>query len=106
MTNRREFLELSAGIAFVGCSLLAARSACAQPRKQTVIAGKRIRVIDMHAHCAVPEALSLMGLKIGGPQLRPDLVVATTAAERIATMDAQGIDMQALSINPNWYKTD
>jgi aminocarboxymuconate-semialdehyde decarboxylase len=71
-----------------------------------VIAGKRTRVVDMHAHCAVPEALALMGLKIGGLSLRPDLVMATTAAERIATMDAQGIDMQVLSINPNWYKTE
>jgi len=106
MTNRREFLEFSAGIAFVGCGLLAARPACAQARKQTVIAGKRTRVVDMHAHCAVPEALALMGLKIGGLSLRPDLVMATTAAERIATMDAQGIDMQVLSINPNWYKTE
>jgi aminocarboxymuconate-semialdehyde decarboxylase len=32
--------------------------------------------------------------------------MATTAAERIATMDSQGIDMQVLSINPNWYKTE
>jgi aminocarboxymuconate-semialdehyde decarboxylase len=47
-----------------------------------------------------------MGLKLGGPTLRPDLHMASTAAERIATMDAQGIDMQALSINPNWYKLE
>jgi len=106
MTSRREFLEFTAGIAFVGCDLLAAQPACAQARRQTVVAGKRTRVIDIHAHCAVPEALALMGLKIGGPQLRPDLVMATTAAERIAIMDAQGIDMQALSINPNWYKLE
>jgi aminocarboxymuconate-semialdehyde decarboxylase len=32
--------------------------------------------------------------------------VATTAAQRIAAMDAQGIDMQALSINPTWYKAE
>ena len=34
-------------------------------RKETIVAGKRMKVIDVHAHCAVPEALALMGLKLG-----------------------------------------
>src|SRR6185369_1240150 len=76
MTTRRDFLASTAGIAFVGCSLLAARPTAAQARRQTVVSGRRAKVIDVHAHCAVPEALALMGLKIGGPQLRPDLVMA------------------------------
>jgi predicted TIM-barrel fold metal-dependent hydrolase len=107
MANRREFLGSAAGtlagLAFVGCDLLASRPAAAQGRRQTIVSGKRVKVIDVHAHCAVPEALALMGLKIGGPQLRPDLQMATTAPARMAIMDAQGIDMQVLSINPNWY---
>ncbi len=110
MANRREFLVSAAGalagLAFTGCGLLASRPAAAQGRRQTLVSGKRVKVIDVHAHCAVPEALALMGLKLGGPQLRPDLHMATTAAERIAIMDAQGIDMQVLSINPNWYKLE
>ena len=111
MTTRREFLETTAGalggIAFVGCDLLASREARAQTRRrETVVAGKRMKVVDVHAHCAVPEAMALMGLKLGGPSLRPDLNVAATAAERIAAMDAQGIDMEALSINPYWYKAE
>lgn len=60
----------------------------------------------MHAHCAVPEAMALMGLKLGGPILRPDLDVAMTAAERIAVMDEQGIDVEAISINPYWYQAE
>jgi aminocarboxymuconate-semialdehyde decarboxylase len=111
MTNRREFLGSSAGalagLAFVGCDLLASRPAGAQgARRQTVVSGKRAKVIDVHAHCAVPEALALMGLKLGGPSLRPDLHMATTVAQRIATMDAQAIDMQVLSINAYWYKAE
>jgi aminocarboxymuconate-semialdehyde decarboxylase len=91
MTDRRRFLGSTtgalAGLAFVGCDL-------------------RARVVDVHAHCAVPEALALMGMKLGGPSLRPDLQMGTAVAGRLATMDAQGIDMQALSINPYWYKAD
>jgi aminocarboxymuconate-semialdehyde decarboxylase len=107
MTTRRDMLGAAAGLAFVSCGLLASRSACAQvARRTTVISGRRAKVIDVHAHCAVPEAMALMGLKLGGPTFRPDLHMATTVAERIATMDAQGIDMQVLSINPYWYKAE
>ena len=111
MTNRREFLASTAGtlagLAFVGCDLLASRSAGAQARRrETIVSGRRAKVIDVHAHCAVPEAMALMGLKLGGPSFRPDLHMATAVTERIATMDAQGIDVQVLSINPYWYKAE
>src|SRR5262249_15741231 len=45
-----------------------------------------------------------MNLKLGGPQLRPDLDIKAELSTRLATMDEQGIDVEALSINPNWYK--
>ena len=47
-----------------------------------------------------------MGLKIGGPTLRPDLDMATQVSVRLQAMDEQGIDVEALSINPSWYKPD
>jgi aminocarboxymuconate-semialdehyde decarboxylase len=111
VTTRRAFVGggagVLAGIAFVGCDLRAAGAAGAAPlRRETIVAGKRARVIDVHAHCAVPEAMALMGLKLGGPILRPDLDVAMTTAERIAVMDEQGIDVEALSINPYWYQAE
>jgi aminocarboxymuconate-semialdehyde decarboxylase len=65
-----------------------------------------VKTVDVHAHCAVPEALALMNLKIGGPTLRPDLDMASQVAVRLQAMDELGIDVEALSINPNWYKTD
>jgi aminocarboxymuconate-semialdehyde decarboxylase len=111
MTTRREFLGATAGalagLAFVGCDLLGPSAARAQtPRRLAAVNGKRVKVVDVHAHCAVPEAMALMNLKIGGPGLRPDLVMATEVAVRLRAMDEQGIDVEALSINPYWYKAD
>jgi aminocarboxymuconate-semialdehyde decarboxylase len=111
MSTRREFLETTAGalagLAFVGCDLMAAAPARAQGRRREVVVnGKRVKTVDVHAHCAVPEALALMNQKLGGPALRPDLDMATQVSVRLQAMDEQGIDVEALSINPNWYKTD
>ena len=107
-STRREFLQTAAaGLVFVGCGLFAARPARAQGRRREVLVnGKRVKTIDVHAHCAVPEALALMNLKLAGPGLRPDLDMATEVAGRLRAMDEQGIDIQALSINPNWYTLD
>ena len=110
-TTRRDFLQTTggalAGLAFVGCELMAAAPARAQGRRrEVVVSGKRAKTVDVHAHCAVPEALALMNLKLGGPLYRPDLDMATAVAARLRAMDEQGIDVEALSINPNWYETD
>ena len=115
MTTRREFLEATAGalagIAFVGCDLMAAAAAPAQAqarRREVMVGGKRVKTVDVHAHCAVPEALALVGLKLGTPgaATRPDLSMVTHVSERMRAMDEQGIDVEALSINAYWYKTE
>jgi aminocarboxymuconate-semialdehyde decarboxylase len=59
-----------------------------------------VKTIDVHAHCVVPEAMALLNYK--GSE-RPDLVVSQN---RIREMDEQGIDVEALSINPFWYKAE
>jgi aminocarboxymuconate-semialdehyde decarboxylase len=46
-----------------------------------------------------------MNLKIEPPS-RPPQLLMTTPQERLAAMDAHGIDVEALSINPYWYKAD
>ena len=111
MTTRRDFLQTTAGalagLVFVGCDLMAASPARAQARRREVVVdGKRVKTVDVHAHCAVPEALALINLKLGGPALRPDLDMATEVSARLLAMDEQGIDVEALSINAFWYKTD
>jgi aminocarboxymuconate-semialdehyde decarboxylase len=100
-----------AGIAFTGCDLKAPVEASAaagsasgsggQPaarRREVVVAGKRVKTVDVHAHCGVPEANTLLGVPFQGV-----LHMADTTT-RIAAMDAQGIDVEALSINPVWYQ--
>src|SRR5206468_10826387 len=106
--TRREFLGDTtsgavAGIAFVECGLAGGSgSAQAQTRRREVVVnGRRVKTVDVHAHCAVPEAMALMGRKV-----EPQTLLMTRPADRIQAMDEQGIDVEALSINPYWYKAD
>src|ERR1700752_337768 len=104
MLSRREFLNgtaAAAGVVFTGCDLLDARHAHAQPatRREVVVNGRRVKTVDIHAHCAFTEANALMGLKVS-----PESLVMS--AERMQEIDVQGIDVAALSINPFWYKAE
>ena len=118
MTTRRDFLKAGAaaattGVVFCGCGLL--RSAHAQqPTRHTLpvmVGGKRIKTVDVHAHCQFREAGALLG---GGAALLADgrsfNEVATAAVieidKRLAAMDAQAVDMEVLSINPFWYGSE
>src|SRR2546423_11769552 len=91
MTTRRDF------VAFVGCALMGAAHAQAPRKREVLVRGKRVKTIDVHAHCAVPEAMALVKQKA----TQPGLVMAMD--ERLRHMDEQGIDVEALSINPYWY---
>ena len=104
-TNRREFLHHAAGalsgLAFVGCGLTSpAFSQEALRRREVVVNGRRVRTVDLHAHCHFPEANALLGLKVQFPSL-------VISPERIKAMDEQGIDIEALSLNPIfWSKAE
>ncbi len=67
-------------------------------RREVVVNGTRVRTVDIHAHCVVPDALAVLDTKAGNKELLMD-----DTTTRIAAMDAQGIDTAALSINPYWY---
>src|SRR5216110_3241239 len=106
--TRREFLGDTtagavAGIAFVECGLAGGSgSAQAQTRRrEVVVSGRRVKTVDVHAHCSVPEAMALRGRKV-----QPPTLLMSQPADRIRAMDEQGIDVEALSINPYWYKAD
>jgi aminocarboxymuconate-semialdehyde decarboxylase len=104
VSNRRELLCRAAGtltgLASIGGLASPAFAQAPQRRREVVVSGKRVRTVDLHAHCHVPEANALMGLKV---QLQ-SLVVSP---ERIKAMDEQGIDTEALSINPIfWSKAE
>lgn len=95
------------GLIFVGCDgTPAPATATGSGRREVMVGGKRVRTVDIHAHCAVPAALALMDLKLAGPGLRTDLDMTDALDLRLASMDAQGIDVEALSINPNWYRVE
>lgn len=66
-----------------------------------MVGGRRVRVIDVHAHCVIPvedlvkgTPLSSMGGGAGNSLLGP---------QRLQIMDEQGVDLQALSINGFWW---
>lgn len=105
MTVRRDVGRDGAGLRFTRCSV--ADAAQAQPgggrRRQVVVNGRRLKTIDVHAHCVIPEALDLLGLKLED-QRGPG--IGEVGARRIAEMDEQGIDVEALSINPQWYTAE
>jgi aminocarboxymuconate-semialdehyde decarboxylase len=87
-----------AGIAFIGCSLGGGGPTPAGGRRREVVVnGRRVKTVDIHAHCTVPEAVALLA----GP-VEPALRMSDTS-ERLKAMDEQGIDVEALSINPYWY---
>ena len=93
------------GVAFTGCGAVDATQGQVPPgghRRQVIVKGRRVKTIDVHAHCVVPEAMALINFKGTG---RPDLLLADLQ-NRLRAMDEQGIDMEALSINPFWYKAE
>lgn len=108
MTTRRNFLQGS--LAFCSCGMLEAAHA-QQPQSRrlpVVVNGKRVKTIDVHAHCIIREALDLMGDQV--PRILPPTKGQQehfiVVEERLKSMDAMAIDMEVLSINPFWYRTD
>src|SRR6267378_8231167 len=116
MTTRRDFLKAGAaavttGIVFCSCGLLQSAHA-QQPTRQklpVMVGGKRVKTIDVHAHCHFREAGALLGADAAAAQLPPVNNAAEAfidMAKRLAAMDAQAVDMEVLSINPNWYNRE
>jgi predicted TIM-barrel fold metal-dependent hydrolase len=113
MTTRRHFLKagtaaVATGIVFCGCGLLHGAHA-QQPAGQklpVMVNGKRVKTIDVHAHCHFREAGALLGeegikLQLGPVRGAPETFLDLT--QRLAAMDAQAVDLEVLSINPFWY---
>jgi aminocarboxymuconate-semialdehyde decarboxylase len=98
--TRREFLTMcAAGVVAAGQRPLLGQGAAA--RRQVTIGGRRVRVIDVHAHCVIPTEHLLTGTKLAGSGGgAPGTILGP---DRIETMDRQGVDIQALSINFYWW---
>jgi aminocarboxymuconate-semialdehyde decarboxylase len=112
MTTRRNFLKAGgalAGLVFCGCGLpFEAHAQKPATRLPVMVKGKRIKTVDVHAHCFFQQALDLGGDKVetimapvkGVPE---HFIVID---QRLKEMDAMGIDMEILSINPFWYRKE
>jgi aminocarboxymuconate-semialdehyde decarboxylase len=103
VANRRDFFKTVAGAAagmyVAGRGRPASAVQAPAGRRQVSIAGKRVRVVDIHSHATVPEVDPVLlnteyAKQGGGRPLGPD---------RVALIDKQGIDIQALSINGFWW---
>ena len=99
MPNRRDFIRTVGGAA-AGSFLLNQGFAYAQApaRRQVTINGRRVRVIDVHAHTDMPIMAAVKGTPFEKQgEAKPGL------DERILDMDKNGVDLQALSINGFWW---
>ena len=129
----RSLSSATAGIFFVGCNCVAspfgalpifpqssrnANRARGEVRREVRIGGRRVLTIDIHAHVGVPEVWDLIkdgirregstgdlqqGLQLENPATLTSNIHSVDA--RLADMDAMGIDMQAVCVNPFWYWT-
>jgi aminocarboxymuconate-semialdehyde decarboxylase len=116
MTTRRGFLKagtaaLATGMVFCGCGLRHGARAQVPARQKLPVAvnGKRVKTIDVHAHCHFREASALLGEEGAKLQITPVNGAAETyidIGQRLAAMDAQAVDMEILSINPFWYNRE
>jgi predicted TIM-barrel fold metal-dependent hydrolase len=115
MTTRRNFLKggtaAAAGLVFCSCGMLQSAHA-QQPARQKIpvmVGGKRVKTIDVHAHCHFREAGALLGDKGIDSLISPVRgaeEVFIDMNQRLAAMDSQAVDMEVLSMNPFWYGRD
>jgi len=103
MTGRRDFLRALATGAAGACVTSPHRIAAATqrpPRRQVSVGGRRIRVIDVHAHCVIPVEDIVAGTALAGRGGGGNGVLGPA---RLEVMDQQGLDVQVLTINGFWW---
>ena len=108
MPNRRDFLKTVGGAA--GAALLTTYgldTGAQSARREIMLNGRRIRTVDIHAHCVFPEVAEVIaGTPLDGRAF-PEWQMLGPA--RLEDIDRRGIDYQALSMTINghwWYAAD
>jgi aminocarboxymuconate-semialdehyde decarboxylase len=116
--NRRVFIRNSAGAAagfllgarsFGGARVAARQVGAPQGRRrEATLNGKRVRTVDVHAHCFVPEVLDLVKDTPLAAAAKATLnnTIALGNQQRLYDMDAQGIDYQVININAWGYNAE
>ncbi|MGH9679893.1 MAG: amidohydrolase family protein, partial [Candidatus Acidiferrales bacterium] len=115
MRNRRDFLKTIAGAttgalfggnAFAGSPFQGAMSGAAGSgtRREVSIGGRRLKVVDIHAHCIIPEVAEVVKgtpfETIAASRAHGPLVMGP---DRIRAIDVMGVDIQVLSMNAFWF---
>jgi aminocarboxymuconate-semialdehyde decarboxylase len=106
MQHRRDFFKTLAGATVGFYAMTRSRADGVQAaqtpsvRRQVSIAGRRIKVIDVHCHCTIPEVAEVVK---GTPLAKSAGGGNVLGPARLEVMDKQGIDVQALSINGYWW---
>jgi aminocarboxymuconate-semialdehyde decarboxylase len=109
MRNRREFIQTAAG--FAAGTLLAGRAVvegapqapqagAGVTRREVRVGGKRVKVVDIHAHAGIAETADVVK---GTPLERYGRSGGRLGPDRIQELDKRGIDVQALDINTFWW---
>jgi aminocarboxymuconate-semialdehyde decarboxylase len=106
MPNRREFIKTAAGVA-AGTVLTGrarmegAQAGAAVTRREVRVGGKRVKVVDIHAHAVIAEVVDVVkGTPLehyGRGGIRP------LGPDRIQDLDKRGIDVQVVDINTFWW---
>jgi len=117
MCDRREFLKglsgAALGIALSGrepvkLALTSIEVTNKRKRREVTVGGRRSLTVDVHSHVLVPEAWELIKdykESEGFASQRTNDIENDihNVDARLARMNAEGIDMQAVGINPFWY---
>ena len=111
MRNRREFIKTVAGAA---ASLAVAGDGFAQSaggtRRRAMIGGRRVTVVDVHAHTFVPEVWDLVKdtplAATAKNNLTGAIALGPGTAARLQYMDKEGIDYQAINVNAWGYSAE
>ncbi len=107
MPSRRQFMGhlAGAGVAWAGGGLDALQPASG--RRQVLVGGRRVRTVDAHAHTFIPAVADV----VKGTEFEKSVAGSIAgnlpmSGERLRAMDAQGIDVEVLTINSWWYGAD
>src|SRR5215831_8307727 len=102
MPNRRDFLKAAAALPFLQIGAPPGK------RRELFIAGRRVKTVDAHAHCFVPEVWNLVKDTPLAAAAQGSLTgyIALGNPQRLIDMDAQGIDYQAINVNAWGYSAE
>lgn len=117
MMKRRQFVKnvsSLAGIGFIPCGLSAltgtAHAHTSGERRKVIVNGKRMLTVDIHCHSYIHDVWPLISDSEEIAYLRPLLkspvlekIAIPNVEFRLAQMDEQGIDIQAVSLHVGQY---